>query len=203
MAHDELWEQLEKLDGIETAQRAKCQYLSNPDRYIVVMLNTEYEINPTNKQIFSEQPGMPKRQAEFLEQLCLLAYLVNAKDIQLANKLVKAETFPGGQFFFRGQHSLPTVKLEKVFGDCPEALYHNSTQFNAKHCEYGDASIELDLLPRIPLTMIVWKGDEEFAARASILFDKTASDQLPLDALLTAVSLTVKALTKTANQEDK
>jgi hypothetical protein len=202
MAHEGLWEQLEKLNGTETAQQAKCQYLSNPDRYIVVKLNTEYEIHLTNRQIFSVQSKMPKKPAEFLEQLCLLAYLINARDIPLANKLVKAETFPGGQFFFRGQHNLPTVKLEKVFGDCPEALYHNSAQFNAKHREYGDASIELDMLPRIPLTIVIWRGDEEFSARASILFDKTAADQLPLDALLTIVNLTVKALEK-ASDDDK
>jgi hypothetical protein len=200
MAHEGLWEQLEKLDGTDTARRANCQYLSNPDRYIVVMLNTEYEIHLLNRQIFSVQPEMPKKPAEFLEQLCLLAYLINASDLPLANKLVKAETFPGGQFFFRGQHSLPTVKLEKVFSDCPEALYDNLPQLDAKRCEYGDASIELKMLPRIPVTIVIWKGDEEFPARASILFDKTAADQLPLDALLTIVNLTVKSLTNAANE---
>ncbi len=199
MAHEGLWEQLEKLDGIETERRTKCQYLSNPDRYVVAMLNSEYVINLSNRQIFSVQSEMPQKPAEFLEQLCLLAYLINAKDIPLANKLVKAETFPGGQFFFRGQHSLPTVKLERNFGNSPEALHNISEQFDAKKCEYGDASIELYVLPRIPLTIIVWRGDEEFAARASILFDKTVADQIPLDALLTAVNLIVDALIKAAN----
>jgi hypothetical protein len=200
MAHEGLWEQLEKLYGTKTAQRAMCRYLNNPDRYIVVMLNTEYEINLSNRQIYTVQPEMSQKRAEFLEQLCLLAYLINASDLPLANKLVKAETFPGGQFFFRGQHSLPTVKLEKVFGDCPEALYNKSAQLDAKKCKYGDASIELKMLPRIPVTIVIWKGDEEFPARASILFDKTAADQLPLDALLTIVNLTVKTLTNAATE---
>jgi len=199
MAHEGLWEQLEKLDGTETARRAKCQYLNNPDRYILAMLNTEYVIDLQNSQIYSIQPEIPHKPAEFLEQLCLLAYLINAKDIPLVNKLVKAETFPGGQFFFRGQHSLPTVKLENNFGDNPETLNKITSQFNAKKCTYGDASIEINVLPRIPLTIIVWRGDEEFPARASILFDKTTADQLQLDALLTAANLTVEALIKAAN----
>ena len=46
----------------------------------------------------------------------------------------------------------------------------------------------------MPLTIVIWKRDEEFDARASILFDQTAAAQLPLDALLAAVNLTVDAL---------
>jgi len=48
----------------------------------------------------------------------------------------------------------------------------------------------------VPMTIVVWGRDEEFEARASILFDGTAADQLPLDALLAAVNLCVKALSE-------
>ena len=198
MAHEGLWEQLEKLDGIKTAQRAKCQYLNNPERYIVPLLNTEYMVNLSDRNIFSVQQDSSQEPAEFLEQLCLLAYLINAQDLPLANKLVKAEALPAGQFFFRGLHSLPTKKLEKTFGDCPEVLHKISVPFAAEQCEFGDASIQLYILPRVPLTIVIWRRCEEFDARASILFDKSAAAQLPLDALLAAVNLTVDALAKAA-----
>ncbi|MFQ6035291.1 MAG: DUF3786 domain-containing protein [Sedimentisphaerales bacterium] len=194
MVHEGLWEQLVKLDGYKTAARAKCQYLTNPKRYIVTMLKTEYVVNLSDRKIFSVQPDSLPAEAGFLQQLCLLAYLINAQDLPLANKLVRAEALPGGQFFFRGIHNLPTEKLEKAFGEHPEALYQIAEQFDAKRCEFGDASIELFVLPRIPLTIVVWRSDEQFAARASILFDQTAAAHLPLDALLAAVNLTVEAL---------
>ena len=113
----------------------------------------------------------------------------------------RAESLTGGQFFFRGIHKLPSEKLEKVFGTNPQALLEASEQFNAQKCEYGDVSISLFILPRLPLTIVIWRGDEEFAARASILFDQTASSQMPLDALLAAVNLTVNGLMK-ANVND-
>ena len=116
MTHEGLWKQLESCDGIKTAKRAKCRYLSKPERYILRLLNTEYVVNLSEKKIFSKQPDSSQKPAEFLPQLCLLAYLIHARDLQLANKLVRAETLPGGQFFFRGPHSLPTKKLEKAFG---------------------------------------------------------------------------------------
>jgi hypothetical protein len=135
--------------------------------------------------------------AEFLEQLCILAYLINAQDLPPTGKLVGANSLPGGQFFFRGLHCLPTEKLEKAFGDRPEVLHQASARFGAEQCEFGDSSIRLNVLPLIPLTIVIWRRDEEFDARASILFDQTTASQLPLDALLTAVNLTVDALIKT------
>jgi len=200
MAHEGLWEQLDKLDGSKTAQRANCQYLASLVRYIVTFLNVEYVVNLSDRKIFSTRSDLPEEPAEFLEQLCILAYLINAQDLPLADKLVGAETLPGGQFFFRGPHSLPTEKLEKAFGDRPEVLHQILVLFDAERCEFGDASIRLNVLPRVPLTIVIWRKCEEFNARASILFDQTAPSQLPLDALSSAVNLTVKALVKAATE---
>jgi hypothetical protein len=197
MAHEGLWLQLDKLDRRQTARRAQCQYLTNPPRYVITLLNTEYIVNLSDKQIFATQPSSPPTPAEFLEQLCILAYLINAQDLPLANKSVKAESLPSGQFFFRGLHSLPTRKLEEAFGNSPQRLYEAAQRLGAQKCELADACIELYALPRIPLKIIIWRGNEEFDARASILFDQTAGSQLPLDALGALASLTVKALVKT------
>jgi hypothetical protein len=196
MAHEDLWLQLDKLDRQQTAQRAQCQYLTDPQRYVITLLNTEYIVNFSDRQIFSTQTGPEPTDAEFIEQLCILAYLINAQDLPLANKYVGPENLPSGQFFFRGQHSLPTKQLEETFGKSPEQLYEVSKQFDAKRSKFGDASIELYALPRVPLTIIIWRGDDEFEARASILFDQTAGSQLPLDALGALANLTVKALVK-------
>ena len=72
----------------------------------------------------------------------------------------------------------------------------------AKKVEYGDASLELLILPRLPITIVIWGGDEEFEPRASILFDQTAADQMALDALGAAAQLTVSALTEAAADQN-
>lgn len=197
MANESLWQQLLKLDGQETSQRAKCRYLPNPQRYIISLLNSEYIVNLSEKKVLLAESSS---QAGFAEELCILKYLINSKDLPIANKLSAAQALPGGQFFFRGPHKLPTEKLEEVFGQHPKWLYDIMDEFSAKRSEFGDASIELYVLPRIPLTIVIWQGDEEFGARASILFDETAAAQLPLDALWAAVNLAIKALVKAATK---
>ena len=195
MANEGLWRQLLELDGQKTAQRAKCRYLTGPERYIIPLLNSEHIVNlPEKKVLFAERSS----DAGFAEELCILTYLINSKDLPVADKLKAAQALPGGQFFFRGPHKLSTEKLEEVFGQCPERLYEVTDEFGAKRREFGDASIELYVLPRVPLTIVIWQGDEEFGSRASILFDETAAAQLPLDALWAAVDLAIKALVKAA-----
>jgi hypothetical protein len=156
MAHEGLWEQLDKLDSKLTAERAKCDYLSDQGRYVLKLLNKEYVVEVGTREIFSAETESEQSPAGFLEQLCLLAYLINAQNLSAANKLVRPEALPSGQFFFRGLHSLPTEKLER--------------------------------------------GDDEFGARASVLFDQTAASHLPLDALLAAGNLAVDAVIEACGQ---
>ena len=91
---------------------------------------------------------------------------------------------------------MPSDKLEVAFGHNPESLYPASRPLGARKCEFGDASVEVLLFPRVPVTFVIWGSDEDFDARASILFDSTVSDQLPLDALHAGVNLAVNAMTK-------
>lgn len=191
MANEGLWQQVLGLDGVKTAQRAKCRYFNEPSRYVITLINSEYIVNLEDKEVLTARDST---RAGFVEELCILAYLINSRDLPVANKPTMAQALPGGQFFFRGLHKLDTGKLEDAFGQHPERLYEIMDKFGAKRCEFGDASIELYVLPRIPITVVIWKSDEEFPARASILFDETAAEQMPLDALWAAANLTIKAL---------
>lgn len=195
--HEGLWETLVKLDPGIVAQNANCDYFENSGVFTITLLNRMYEVSPKKRIIQRDDPSA--KQPDFMEQLCILAYLINVKDTPVDGKLVAAEKLQGGQFFFRGPHELPTTKLQEVFGLTPERLFEASQQLNARQCEYGDASIEVFVLPKLPLVFVIWAGDDEFDARASILFDKSATDQIPLDAVLAAVTLTADTIIKAAS----
>jgi hypothetical protein len=197
MANDQLWQQLLKLDGHETTARAKCEYFPGTNCYSIVLLSKTYTVDLSKRQILLSDTGAP---AGFGQELCILVYLINSKDVPLADKLAPPESLPDGQFFFRGPHKLPTEKLQAVFGQKPQLLYELIDEFAAARCQFGDAAIQLDVLPRLPVTIVIWRADEEFAARASILFDRTAARQMPLDALQMAVNLTVQAIVDAAQK---
>ncbi len=195
MANEGLWSQFIELDGCQTARRGACQWDEDSGCLLIRFLNKQYTVDPSEQKICLEDGSG----ASFGDELCILAYLINSKDIPLSDKLTPGQKLVGGQFFFRGHHSLPTEKLTKAFGEDPKRLLNAAETLNASVCDFGDASLRVQILPRLPLTVMIWGGDEEFEARSSILFDETAASQMPLDALLMAVELAVKAMIQSAN----
>jgi hypothetical protein len=192
--HEQFWEQLAELGRAETARRAACRYLPESDSWAILLLNREYRVDPTHRTVAAVGTDSGATPAGYLEQLCILAYLVGARDLPCAGRLVSVEKLDPGGFFFRGSHRLPVEELTRVFGSDPQLLHRVGGQFDAASRPFGDAAIELCVLPRIPLTLIVWAADEEFSARTSILFDQSATSQLPLDALFAAATLTINSL---------
>ena len=192
--HKELWQQLAELKGVKVAAKGQCQYSKSSEQYNILFLNEEYTVTVADKEILSSSG----QEAEFIEQLCILSYLINAVDVPETGKLVKGDSLAGGEFFFKGVHALETARLEECFGECPELLYDIAESFDATRHEFGDASIKLYAFSKVPLTIVIWQSDDEFPARASILFDKTADKQLPLDALLAVTNYTIKALVAAA-----
>ena len=181
---------------IQTAKSGVCTYQSATNQLLIKMLGRDYTVSVLEKRI-TVCDNARQKEAPFLVQLCILSYLLNSKELPLSGKLVTAEKLEAGQFFFRGPHLLPTQKLEDSFGGNPDLLYTAIELFDARKKTYGDASVEIFVLSRLPLIFVIWGSDDEFKARASILFDKTASSQMPLDALMAAVTLTIKAMVET------
>jgi hypothetical protein len=197
--HEQFWEQLAGLPREETARRALCAYCAERDSFVVSLLNTEHIVDLAGRTIDTVSASGGARAAGYSQQLCILAYLVNAQDLPPAGQLVNAERLDPGGFFFRGSHRLPTEKLAETFGGNPSLLRQVGRRLNAVPRAFGDAAIELSVLPRISVILVIWGADEEFPARASILFDRNATAQAPLDVLLAAAVLTIQAVLSIVN----
>jgi len=67
------------------------------------------------------------------------------------------------------------------FGNEPHRLIDLSRIFGGHKAGYGDTAVTINAFPRVPVTLALWKGDEEFAPEGNILFDSTISDYLTND----------------------
>ncbi len=68
--------------------------------------------------------------------------------------------------------------VEKVFGENPQLLYTAAEPFNYKPVDIGDAAVKIYTLPRIPIVLVVWAGEEGLPPSSEILFDKTVPHYL-------------------------
>ena len=63
---------------------------------------------------------------------------------------------------------------------------------------YGDAAYVIQALPRIPVLVNYWQGDEDFPSTCKLLFDKSVSHYLPTEACAILGSMLTRKLLKKA-----
>lgn len=110
-------------------------------------------------------------------------YLISARDIPCTGRLVSLEHTKGGRIFSHGSHVLPLDELASHYDRDKERFIRRGREFGGEVLGYGDASLRLRPFPRVPAVLSLWVSDEEFPARAQILFDSTCEHQLPPDVL--------------------
>ena len=76
---------------------------------------------------------------------------------------------------------LPLDRLVEKYSSNVESLIKIGISLGGEQMNLGDAAVRLFPFPRVPVALLIWKHDEEFPARADILFDSTCSEHLPTD----------------------
>ena len=178
----ELWNRLSTLEPLEVCHRSLAHYDETKHAFKLKILNKDCTISLKDRTIKLVEDSSFLF-IEYHLQVAAINYLTTAKDIPLDGRWVSEKEFPNGPIFFRGPHAMPNHKLEKAFGQDAQAFALAYKTYGGKKIEAGDAACELLVFPRIPARLILWLADEEFPARISFLFDRTANIHLQLDSL--------------------
>ena len=179
---DELWKALQKADPKAISRNCDVTFDPKQELYRIPVLNEVYSVSPKNKKI-TKLPESDASQEKFRIELTLflLHYLLETKNIPLKGKRISEKELKGGEMFFRGPHALSTHGIIKKFGNNPEGFVAAGLKLKGEKVTLGDAAIELKAAPKIPITYVLWRADEEFPASVKILFDPTIQEFLPLD----------------------
>jgi hypothetical protein len=116
---------------------------------------------------------------ELRDKILILDYLNTAKGTALAGSAITFQELPEVSSYFPTFSKRAVQPLIDNFGSCPERLFDAALQLGGEKAGYGDASVTITAFSRVPVSYVIWKGDEEFPANANILFDKTIQDYLP------------------------
>jgi hypothetical protein len=109
-------------------------------------------------------------------------------------KLMRFGDMPGGKAYEGAFLKRAIAPIADLFGSNLKAFVEAAKLLNGFEVKYKDASVEIPALPKIPLTYIIWEGDEEIQASSNILFDSSASQYLPTEDLAILGELTTLRL---------
>ncbi|MDA8229675.1 MAG: DUF3786 domain-containing protein [Desulfitobacterium hafniense] len=129
-------------------------------------------------------------------QILILHYLVNSSQADESGDLVSYKELPGGNIYINPFTQRAVNPFVRIFGHKPDALRGVAQLLGAEVTSLGDFSIRIRVFPRIPVTLVLWFGDDEFPPSGNILFDSSAPFILPTEDYAVLASLLVATLKK-------
>ncbi len=113
------------------------------------------------------------------QQILLLHHLNLAKNIKISSEWIAYQEVPDGKFYLDAFLRRAKNPMVQGFGNNPELLVKLATEvYGATLLDQGDLAVVVQALPRIPVALILWKGDDEFSPEGTILFDRSVSRML-------------------------
>ena len=123
-------------------------------------------------------PAEGEGEIPLTEQILILHYLLNTNGEPLSGRDIDFRNVPEGSFYWSAFVSRAKKPLLETFGNDPELYLEVARALGGTPRELGDASATYMAFPLVPVTHVLWRGDEEFPPEANILFDETIPEHL-------------------------
>ena len=118
-------------------------------------------------------PAGGEGEVPLTEQILILHYLANATGEPLSGREIDFRKVPEGGFYWSAFVSRAQKPLLETFGSDPDLYLKVAPALGGAVRTLGDASATFLAFPLVPVTHVLWGGDEEFPPEANILFDET------------------------------
>jgi hypothetical protein len=187
-------EQLAGIEDIEEQCRKSGSRYSDSEKAITVeYLNQSYRVAIPEIEIklMSKEKEVPLR-----DKILILHYLNTAKGTPFSNKVIAFKELAEGANYFPTFYHRSIQPLADHFGNEPHRLLRTAQALGGHEADFGDAAVTINAFARVPITLVLWRGDEEFAPEGNILFDSTIPDYLPTEDIIVLCETTVRILIK-------
>lgn len=181
----ELRASLQPVPAETLAARAGASYLEIGPR------RGEFHFNLFEKPLIGAFPNLTfftpagDKLPDFLQAL-LLYYFVSADGTQLTGQWVSFADLPGGRMYNQAFQGYSGDVVVRQFAKLPHPAALDTFQsaclsLGGQPLDIGSASFAFPALPRVPLLLTFWLGDEDFPSSCKVLFDSSATHYLPID----------------------
>jgi hypothetical protein len=107
---------------------------------------------------------------------------------------------PGGLFEHASFSREVLTPLLDHFGKEPERLVEAVANLGGSKVSYGDVAVSIKAFPKVSVVIVLWRGDDEFAPNANILFDSTVADYLSTEDMSVLCERMVERLTQSGQR---
>ncbi len=137
--------------------------------YHIKYLGFPVTVNVTEKTVVSKEKSLTIQ-----EIILIIHYMAtcNSNEIEKGDELISYKELPGGEMYLNPFISRTIKPFLKIFGESPILLEKVASKWSGQLESYGDVSISLTVFPMVKLYYVIWSGDHEFPANATVLFPR-------------------------------
>jgi len=165
------------MDLEQQCLRSGTQYVT-PGKVMLLFLNRPYLVSLPDIEVSFQGTG---GEVPLKDGILILHYLVSAKGTPATNRFVTFRELPGCASYYPVFNQLAIKPILDRFAREPELLVDAAASLGGIRASYGDASVTVNAFSRVPVTIVMRRGDEEFPPSCTVLFDANVSDYLPTE----------------------
>lgn len=181
----------------EQCQNAGAKLKISANKKIITLeyLNRSYQIilPEMDVSLSGSQESVQSR-----ERLLMLHYLIRASGSPITGTKITYKELPDGAGYFPTFYKRAIKPLLDSFGQEPQRLLDAIVKLGGHRADYGDIAVDISAFSRVPLTLVLWRGDDELVPEGSILFDSTISSYLPAEDITVLCETIAWRLVKTS-----
>lgn len=166
-------EVLEKLDPQEVCTNTGCKW--DGEDYIIPWMGEDLRL----------QDGTIE------EKIIWYHYLAARGPREASGSYITYKQVPGGSIYNDNFIKRAVNPMVEAFSSDLEGFLKRGEMMGGYKVPLGHMAFTLNLLPYIPLTYVIWEGDEEVPANGNILYDEHAPKWLCAEDLVVIASLPV------------
>jgi hypothetical protein len=191
--------ELQKVNPQRLENRTRCAYFheSAGEGLLVPYFGQQRRVLWPEVRVTPENEA---RELPLTEQILILHYLVHASGEPLSGTTIDFRQVPEGSFYWSAFVSRAKKPLLETFGHDLELYLQVASTLGGEPQPLGDAAARFWAFPMVPVTHVLWRGDEEFPPEANILFDATIPRYLPTEDIAALAGASVYRLMGAARQ---
>lgn len=174
------WERLKELDPVTVCGVTGAKY-DEKDGFRLLLLEEDICVSVKQRRV-QICHNEKREEAQYLQSLIALVYLVYAENAPLTGEWVTEKDLKCSSFF-RGMHALQKGAIKDRFGSDLKGFVEACKKLGAMEVDGADVALRIMALPKVPIKMLLWAGDDDFPPEVTFLFDKSLEAYLPADGI--------------------
>ncbi len=152
-----------------------CGFTKAGDGFDVRFIQRDLHVSYPSGDVIDKETG---KKVDDTCKVLVLHHASYSKGGSLVDHKISYKELPSGEIYIKPFTNRCVKALVGIFAANLDAL-----KGAVEHCVYtperhGDYSVTIEVMPKVPITLIVYEEDEEFPADGNILFNGNAANHM-------------------------